>query len=151
MVSGGSEEAKLREMAQNYPNIHITGWQSDEQIRHWVGNAIATLYLPVDEDFGMTPVESMAAGKPVIGVAESGLLETVQHGKTGLLLAKQLSVTDIVEAVRFMDKDVALTMRTACEERAKQFLREIFIEGMNEVLQIPKTIVRAISVDHTQT
>jgi glycosyltransferase involved in cell wall biosynthesis len=136
VVSGGSQEAKLREIAQNYPNIHITGWQSDEQIRNWVGNAIATLYLPIDEDFGMAPVESMAAGKPVIGVAEGGLLETLQHGKTGLLLSKQLSVTDIVDAVRFMDKDVALAMREACEESAKRFSREIFIDGMNEVLHL---------------
>ncbi|MCX7066428.1 MAG: glycosyltransferase [Methylococcales bacterium] len=134
VVSGGSEEAKLREMAQNYSNIHITGWQSDEQIRHWVGNAIATIYIPVDEDFGMAPVESMAAGKPVIGVADGGLLETLQHGKTGLLLPKQLLITDIVDAVKFMDKDAALAMREACEKSAKRFSREIFIQGINEVL-----------------
>jgi glycosyltransferase involved in cell wall biosynthesis len=35
------------------------------------------VYIPVDEDFGMSPVESMAAGKPVIGVQEGGLWETV--------------------------------------------------------------------------
>ncbi len=52
-------------------------------MRRWVGGARAVIYLPVDEDFGMSPVEAMAAGKPVIGVAEGGLLETVLPGETG--------------------------------------------------------------------
>jgi glycosyltransferase involved in cell wall biosynthesis len=134
VISGGSEEDKLRELAQDSPNIQITGWQSDEQIRDWVGNAIATIYLPVDEDFGMSPVESLAAGKPVIGVAEGGLLETVQHGKTGVLLPKQLTVNEIVKAVRFMDRDVALSLRESCEGSAKKFSQEKFIEAMKAVL-----------------
>jgi len=40
----------------------------------------------VDEDFGMSPVESMACGTPVIGVDEGGLKETIIDGKTGKLI-----------------------------------------------------------------
>jgi glycosyltransferase involved in cell wall biosynthesis len=136
ILSGGSEESKLREMAADSPNIYMTGWQSDEQVRSWVGNAIATIYLPVDEDFGMSPVESMAAGKPVIGVAEGGLLETIEHDKTGVLLARKFSVHDIVEAVSFMNEQTALAMRAACEERSKEFSRQKFIEAMTAQLNI---------------
>jgi glycosyltransferase involved in cell wall biosynthesis len=35
------------------------------------------IYIPVDEDFGMSPVESMASGVPVIGANEGGLKETI--------------------------------------------------------------------------
>lgn len=136
IISGGSEEGKLREMARDYTNINLTGWQSDEQVRRWVGDAIATIYLPVAEDFGMSPVESMAAGKPVIGVAEGGLLETIQHGKTGVLLSKQLSINEIAKAVKFMDEETALSMRKSCEEHSKKFSREKFVEAMKAILNI---------------
>jgi glycosyltransferase involved in cell wall biosynthesis len=136
IVSGGSEESKLRELAADSPNVQITGWQSDEQLRSWVGNAIATIYLPIAEDFGMSPVESMAAGKPVIGVAEGGLLETIEHGKTGVLLARQFSINDIVEAVSFMNEETALAMRESCEENAKKFSRQKFIDAMKAQLNI---------------
>ncbi len=63
-----------------------------------MGGARASIYIPRDEDFGMSPVESMAAGKPVIGVAEGGLLETIVHGETGWLLPAEPSVEQIVEA-----------------------------------------------------
>ena len=43
----------------------------------YVWNAIATIYVPIDEDFGMSPVESMAAWKPVLWVNEWGLKETI--------------------------------------------------------------------------
>lgn len=136
IISGGNEETRLREMAVDSPNIRITGWQSDEQVRNWVGNAIATIYLPVDEDFGMSPVESMAAGKPVIGVAEGGLLETIQHQKTGVLLSRQFSIEEIAEAVSFMNEDIALSMRISCEENAKKFSRAKFIQVMKTQLHI---------------
>lgn len=134
IVSGGSQESKLREMAADSPNIQITGWQSEQQIYHWISNAIATLYLPIDEDFGMSPVESMAAGKPVIGVAEGGLLETIEHGKTGVLLPRQFAVDDVVAAVSFMNEQTALAMRADCEARSKKFSRQKFIEAMTAQL-----------------
>ncbi len=41
---------------------------SDIELRELIRGAKATIYVPVDEDFGMSPVESMACGTPVIGV-----------------------------------------------------------------------------------
>jgi len=98
-----------------------------------IGKAIATIYIPIEEDFGMSPVESMAAGKPVIGVAEGGLLETVVNGETGVLI-ENVSVDAVVEAVFVMSKDKALTMRAACENRAQLFRTEVFLEKMREVV-----------------
>ena len=42
--------------------------------------------LPGTEDFGITPVEANAAGKPVVAFAAGGALETVEEGRTGRLL-----------------------------------------------------------------
>lgn len=48
-------------------------------------SALATVYAPVREPFGLAPLESMACGTPVVGVREGGVLETVEPDVTGLL------------------------------------------------------------------
>ena len=125
--SGGSESARLRALAAEAPNIHFTGWLDDAELARWLGEARASIYLPVDEDFGMSPVESMAAGKPVIGVAEGGLLETVIDGETGILLAPDFDIAALCAAVRRLDGRTAATMRAGCEARAQAFSRERFL------------------------
>ena len=134
VLSGGREMEALRKLAGNAGNIHFTGWQSETEIRQWIGNARAAIYVPIDEDFGMSPVEAMAAGKPVIGVAEGGLLETIVDGETGWLLESPPSVDNLVGAVQRIDRSMALAMREACETRARLFSREIFMEKMKAVL-----------------
>lgn len=56
----------------------------------------------MDEDFGMSPVESMACGTPVIGVADGGLKETIVHEKTGVLLpvGKNTTRTDLLDLLK---------------------------------------------------
>ena len=98
-----------------------------------MGNCIATLYLPIDEDFGISPVESMSAGKPVIGVNEGGIKETVIPGKTGLLCPVSLGVKDVVCATNSMTKELALSMRIDCEARAKQFSSQVFRKKINKL------------------
>jgi glycosyltransferase involved in cell wall biosynthesis len=94
ITSGGTELQKLQKLANQAHNIHFTGWVDDTKLAKLVGESIATLYLAKDEDFGMSPLESMAAGKPVIGVAEGGLLETIIPNKTGFLLKPSLSASN---------------------------------------------------------
>jgi len=84
-------------------------------LRDLLGRAIASLYIPTAEDFGMSPVESMAAGKPVIGVAEGGLLQ-------------------LCAAVRWLDGTRATQMRAACESRARQFRLAVFLEKMQALM-----------------
>ncbi|CDH46433.1 MAG: glycosyltransferase [Candidatus Competibacteraceae bacterium] len=134
ITSGGSQFSALRRLAGGASNIIFTGWLGDAALCQLIGNAIATLYVAKDEDFGMSPVESMAAGKPVIGVAEGGLLETVLNGETGLLLPLDLTAEGITEAVRTLNASRALAMRSACELHARRFSRAIFLEKMRSIL-----------------
>jgi len=135
VASGGSELERLRRLSQDSPNIIFTGWTNEEELLKLMGNAIASIYLPIDEDFGISPVESMAAGKPVIGVREGGLLETVAHEETGFLIPSNPSEEDLIEAVQKMGTETARAMRGACEARAPQFDKKIFVEKMHAVLQ----------------
>jgi glycosyltransferase involved in cell wall biosynthesis len=134
VASGGEEFQRLQAMARGAENILFTGWLDDARLAALVGNCIATLYVPRDEDFGMSPVESMAAGKPVIGVAEGGLLETVVDGETGRLLAPNPATQDLMAAVETLTPADAMQMRGACEARAQAFRQEIFLERMRAVV-----------------
>lgn len=134
VCSGGSEYGRLVELAKGHENITFLGWSSDEDIFRAVGNCIATIYIPVDEDFGMSPVESMSAGKPVIGAAEGGLLETVIDGKTGILL-EHITPESLSDAVRTMSPEYSLSLRSACEHRAEDFCEEKFIDKIREVVR----------------
>ena len=78
-----------------------------------------------DEDFGLTPVEAMASGKPVVAVMEGGYLETVIPGETGLLVRPE--VAEIMEAVKKVSED-SDKYRHACQKRAKGFDSAIFLD-----------------------
>ncbi|MDR2877836.1 MAG: glycosyltransferase [Chromatiales bacterium] len=135
VASGGSEAASLRALAANAPNIRFTGWLTDAELAHLMGRAIAAIYIPRDEDFGMSAIEAMAAGKPVIGVEEGGLPESVVHGETGLLLPADPPPAAIVQAVRRLDAPAASVMRMACEARAGQFSQARFLSLFEQAAQ----------------
>lgn len=132
IASGGPELARLQAMAAGAPNIRFTGWLSEARLAECLGHARAAIYIPTDEDFGMSPIEAMAAGKPVIGVAEGGLLESLVEGETGRLLPSPVRLEDLVEAVRTLSKPRALALRSACEARAAMFSRQRFVAAMAE-------------------
>lgn len=136
VASGGSEMDRLRALASGHRNIRFTGWCGPGELRRLTGSCIATVYLARDEDFGMSPVESMAAGKPVIGVAEGGLRETVRPGETGLLLEPEAAEDPeaLCAAVRALDPDRARSMRAACERRARNFDAATFDRAIDRFL-----------------
>lgn len=134
VTSDGPEYERLKSRCEGKKNITFTGSVDDRQLKKLIGNAIATLYIPINEDFGMSPVESMSAGKPVLGVSEGGLLETVVHGETGILMKADPSQEDVINAVCEMGPDRAMSMRKACEERARIFREEVFLENMKKVI-----------------
>ena len=134
VASGGPELKKIKKMAHGHANIQVLGWISDEQLINYLGNCLATIYIPIREDFGMSAVESMQAGKPVIGVAEGGLLEIINDNKNGMLLKPDFTVNDLRTAVRQITLKRALTMENACYETAKKFSEQAFIEGMKKTI-----------------
>lgn len=123
VTSGGSQLEVLKQRAEGAYNITFTGWVSAQELRQLVGNCLATIYIPRDEDFGISPVQSMAAGKPVIGVKEGGLIETVIHGETGWLLESDLAADALIEVLRGASRQRLMAMRDHCEHQAFGFDR----------------------------
>lgn len=135
VISGGTREKEIRCLAEGFQNIQILWWVDDVKLRELIGRCIATIYVPTDEDFGMSPVESMAAGKPVIGVASGGMNETVLHKQTGILLRHDFSIENLREGVRWTTPERAVAMRGACERRAEEFSQESFLKNTKKIIE----------------
>lgn len=130
VASGGSQEPYLRKLAEGADNITFTGWIDSDQLVKLVGNCLATIYIPQDEDFGMSPVESMGAGKPVIGVAEGGVLETVIPEVTGWLAPAHPCKQDIIDIVSSVSIAGTHKMKYDCIQQASKFSKQRFLQSM---------------------
>jgi glycosyltransferase involved in cell wall biosynthesis len=64
--------------------LRIHDGASDEDLVHALGRAVAVVYTPRLEPFGLVPIEAAACGTPVVGLAEAGIRETVIDGVNGL-------------------------------------------------------------------
>lgn len=82
----GPELRSLKKMAKN--NIEFLGQISDEEKGRLLSGARAFIH-PQVEDFGITAVEAMACGRPVIAFSQGGATETVTPDETGVFFHKQ--------------------------------------------------------------
>jgi glycosyltransferase involved in cell wall biosynthesis len=62
---------------------------TDDRLVELYNQAKLTVYAPVREPLGLVPLESMACGTPVVAVREGGMLETMVHERTGLLVERE--------------------------------------------------------------
>ncbi|WP_407309883.1 glycosyltransferase [Pseudomonas sp. nanlin1] len=96
VVGEGELFERLKTLAK--PNVTLMGRQPFPVIKDLLQRCRGLIF-PGMEDFGIVPVEAMAAGAPVIAYAKGGALETVIHGQTGVLFNEQ-SVEALIAAVR---------------------------------------------------
>lgn len=123
-------EKFLRKIAP--PNVEFLGSLDDKELLQQYANCTAAIYTPIDEDFGLVPVEANAAGKPVIAVREGGCLETVLEGKTGILIDP--TPESVVHAIRILDAKKAKSMKRDCLLNAKRFDQDRFIAEVRQHL-----------------
>lgn len=109
-------------------NITFLGRVSDEERGRLFAQAKAFIH-PQEEDFGITPVESMAAGTPVIAYRKGGATETVIDGKTGIFFDQQ-NWQGLADAVwHFDEHDFD---RSVIREHAQQYSFDIFTKKMHD-------------------
>lgn len=120
IVGGGPERERLERLAK--PNIEFVGRVDDETLRQYYAHAEAFIF-PQEEDFGITAVEAMASGKPVIAFRGGGALETVKEGETGVFFDTQ-SEESLYQAVRGFNTRAFDSQRI--REHALLFDKEIF-------------------------
>jgi glycosyltransferase involved in cell wall biosynthesis len=118
----GVDLARLKKIAKGATNIEFLGRVSEaEKIELYQG--CRAFLNPQEEDFGITVVEAMASGRPVIAYAKGGALETVVDGQTGVFFKEQ-SVESLVTALRRFD---SLSFDSlAIRQQAEKFSRQEF-------------------------
>lgn len=99
VVGSGRDMSRLKKIKQNTNNSKIVfmGQVSDKKLLTLYQNCQA-LICPQIEDFGLTPIEAQACGKPVIALNQGGITETVINEKTGILFQDQ-TVESLKQAI----------------------------------------------------
>lgn len=120
--SGGEEEERLKKLAGD--TVEFLGRVSEEEMERYYSRAKAFLF-PGIEDYGITPVEAMSAGVPVLAFGKGGALETVQDGKTGLYFHDQ-TVSGLVHCIEEFERNGVAYSRQQIHDYSLNFSDEIF-------------------------
>jgi glycosyltransferase involved in cell wall biosynthesis len=125
----GRDRGRLETLAGS--NVEFLGQIGEEQ-RHDLFGSCKAFIFPGEEDFGITPLEAMSAGRPVIAYAAGGALETVVEGVTGRFFHEQTAgaLAAAVAAARTDRYDPAVIRR-----HAEGFSRDVFLARMREVIE----------------
>jgi glycosyltransferase involved in cell wall biosynthesis len=148
IIGEGQSASYLRSIAG--PNIEFKGWLSNEEIRSHYARCRGFVFCG-EEDFGITPLEAQCMGKPVIGFAKGGLLETViperQSWKaeteiseekisqpTGVFFYQQTPGA-LISAIRQFEKIESQFDPEAIRNHALQFDVNIFSDRIREFIE----------------
>jgi glycosyltransferase involved in cell wall biosynthesis len=129
VVGDGPEWRSLRRLAG--PTVRLTGRLSDGEVADLLRSARA-LIVTAEEEFGIAAVESLASGRPVIGLRAGGVLETVTAGRTGWFYDDADDPESLAAAVRGFD--VETIAASDCVSAARRFGVEPFQEQLRAIV-----------------
>jgi glycosyltransferase involved in cell wall biosynthesis len=112
-------------------NVTMLGEIPEPELLRLYATCKAFICTALDEDFGLTPLEAMASGKPVVAVDEGGFRETVTP-ETGILVKP--SQVNIVNAIKTLSRNPE-SYREACIARAREFDLVHFEEKIKKAVE----------------
>lgn len=129
IIGDGPERKNLEKLANG--NVIFLGKQPDEVVKKYMEECKAFIF-PGEEDFGITPVEAMACGRPVIAYGKGGVLDTVVDKKTGLLFKEQ-TVESLKKAI--LEFEQMKFDKTEIRNHALKFNEEAFREKIKNFVE----------------
>lgn len=129
IIGVGPKLLELKKIAQ--PWVEFLGFLTEDLLLSTLAGCRALL-VPGEEDFGLTPIEAAAMGKPVLAFRKGGAIETVIDGKTGYFFEEQ-SIRGVIEALEKLEK--AGYDKKQCYRKAVQFSKERFIGEFQGLLK----------------
>ena len=125
----GRDRAALESIAG--PNVEFLGYVSEERRLELFARCRAFIF-PGEEDFGITPLEAMAMGRPVIAYAAGGALDSLAEGVTGRFFREQ-SAAALAAAVAASRGDAY--DECAVRRHAEGFRREVFQARVRAIVE----------------
>ena len=126
----GKQFNQLKQLAGD--STEFLGQVSDEELVKLYSEAKGFLALAENEDFGITPVEAMSCGTPVIAFRGGGYKETVVENKTGVFFEKQ-TVESLIKAIKVFEKK--RFKREDCLNQAKKFSKDRFKREIKDFIE----------------
>jgi glycosyltransferase involved in cell wall biosynthesis len=132
VVGDGPQLSLLQSLAG--PQVEFLPRVSEEMLKLLLAGAKA-LVVAAEEDFGLTPLEAQALGKPVIAFKKGGALETVRSGETGYFF-DTLTPGSLLAAIEELDKTGY--NEKSCHQNAETFSKEKFIDTFQRLVDSGK-------------
>lgn len=130
IIGDGSQRKILEDMAGN--TIEFLGYKDDYVVHDYMENCRALIF-PGEEDFGITPVEAMAAGKPVLAYGVGGVTESVKAGVSGEFFDEHTPESIIDGMTRLMLNEKNYDHKKI-RNIAEKFDKEVFIEKIKKAV-----------------
>ncbi len=124
----------LRATVANRDDVEFVESPDERELLDLYDRCLATVFPPLNEDWGLVPLESMAFGKPVIAVNRGGPAESVIPGRTGFLCAP--TADEFAAAMSRIAGDTALAdeMGLKARAQAERFHWTGFVERIDAYL-----------------
>jgi glycosyltransferase involved in cell wall biosynthesis len=137
VVGDGADREKIKALSSRYKNVKFLGETSDEKLKKLYANCLCVVYIPINEDWGLIPLEAAASGKPTIGANEGGLRETIVNGKTGFLL-NHVTPEKIAEKIDYLaeNKNLARKMGDAAKQNVKKFDWNLLLPTFEKLISL---------------
>lgn len=112
-------------------NIEFLGYQESSSIQKYLKQAIATIHISEHDAFPLSPVESLAAGVPVVAYRSGGVTESITEGRTGVFFDKK-DVRALKKAISKVQK--LHTPISAYHDQARNFSKKVFVTAIKTTI-----------------
>ena len=131
IIGDGPGRKKLQRLASS--NVTFLGHQSDEVVSaHYA--ACRAFIMPQEEDFGLTPIEAMSYGKPIVALRRGGATETIVEGITGEFFDDPIPEA-LADALRRLNDNYPKYNPTTIRAHAAKFSSEIFRTKLKTLIE----------------
>jgi glycosyltransferase involved in cell wall biosynthesis len=147
VASDGIMMEACKKIAAGAGNIEFVGAVSDAELARLAGSCRAAIYIPKDEDAGMTHLEANAAGKPVLVSDEGGVGETAVDGETAIKIKADPKPEDVIAGIKRMSKEWCSGRKEACRAYAEQFSYEHFAAKIRQAVKANDPRLPLVGID----
>ena len=120
-------------MGKDNEKIKFVGLVNEKKYKRLLNQSIGTINIGKNEDFGMSAIEGMSAGKPAIVINDGGYLETCKDGFNSFVLNKNDIKNNLFKLLKNFNLNKSKRMEKNCLATAKKFNQKIFTKKINKL------------------